>query len=90
MKFKYRLPDLWIAKTSVMEEFANGATQVTVRLTDGREVEKVLLSDAMYVIAARGFKDLPFSTDEIADIFQTGDDKSPAKRGEWEYWDQWT
>ena len=38
MKFKYRLPDGWIAKVSGMEEFANGATQVTIRLNDKREI----------------------------------------------------
>jgi hypothetical protein len=89
MKYKYRLPDKFVAKASGMEEFANGATQVTVRLKDGREIPKVLLSDATYLIAARGFKDLPFLVTEIDDIYQTEEDKNPHQRGGWDYWDEW-
>jgi hypothetical protein len=72
-----------------MESFANGGTQVTVKLRDGREIEKVLVSNAMYPVAVRGFKDLPFSLDEIADIYQTNEDKNPTQRGNWEFWDEW-
>jgi hypothetical protein len=89
MKFKYRLPEDWIRKTELMEEFANGGMQVTVRLKDGREVCGVLLSDATYIIATRGFKDLPFLITEIDDIFQSDDDKHPRQRGGWDFWDDW-
>ena len=85
MKFKYRLPEDWIRKTEHMGEFANGGMQVTVRLKDGREVHEVLLSDARYIIATRGFKDLPFLIREIDDIFQSDDDKHPRQRGGWDY-----
>lgn len=79
MRFKYRLPDEWVSRVSSMEEFANGATQVSVRLKDGRVFHSVLISDATYPIAARGFKDLPFSIGDISEIFQTDDDKNPAQ-----------
>jgi hypothetical protein len=90
MKFKDRLPDAWAQKVSGMKEFANGATQVSVKLRDGREVRGVLISDARYIIAARGFKDLPFAMTEIADIFQSNDDKDPSQRGGWDFWDDWS
>jgi hypothetical protein len=89
MNLKYRLPDVWVAKTSAMEEFANGATQVTIRLTGGREVSGVLLSDATYVIAVRGFDDLPFDFADIVDVFQAMDDKTPTIRDGWRFWDNW-
>jgi len=89
MNFKYRLPSKFEKKASEMEVFANGATQITIRLQDGSEVSNVLLSDSTYIIAARGFKDLPFSIDEINDIFQSEDDKNPCQRGGWDYWDEW-
>jgi len=72
-----------------MEEFANGATQVSVRLTDERVIPGVLIAGSTNIVAARGVKDLPFSISEIADIFQTDEDKNPKLRGEWDYWDSW-
>jgi len=84
------LPDDYIAKVASMEEFANGATQITVRLRDGREIPKVLISNSTYIVAVRGFKDLPFLPDDIADVFQSEDDKNPSQRGGWEFWDDWT
>lgn len=89
MNFRYRLPDVWINKISSMEEFANGATQVTLRLKDGREIPGVLVSDATYVIAVRGFEDLPFHLTDIDDVVQNATDKSPSERGGWRYWDDW-
>ena len=89
MKFRYRLPDVWISKVSDMEEFANGGTQVTIRLKDGREVPEVLISNSTYIVAVRGYKDLPFPIEDIDDIFQSGDDKNPIRRGGWDFWDDW-
>ena len=89
VKFKYRLPEIWIKKIESMEEFANGATQVTIRLKNGQEVSGVLVSDATYVVAVRGFEDLPFALREIDEVFQSSADKSPNERGGWRYWDDW-
>ena len=90
MEFRYKLSREWIDKIVLMESFANGGTQVSVKLQDGREVGKVLISNSMYPVAVRGYKDLPFSVDEITDIFQTEEDKNPKQRGEWEFWDDWS
>jgi hypothetical protein len=89
MRFKYKLPDYWVNKVRTMEEFANGATQVTVRLKDGTKFHEVLISDATFLIAVRGFEDLPFELSEIDDITQDGLDKNPVTRGGWRYWDDW-
>jgi hypothetical protein len=89
VKYKYRLPDTLISQISRMEEFANGATQVSIQLLNGSIFSGVLISDATYVVAARGFNDLPFKLDEIDTAFQTADDKNPATRGDWQYWDEW-
>jgi hypothetical protein len=89
MKFKYELPPCWVEKVAEMEEFANGGTQVSVRLNDGRIIPKVLISNSKYPVAVRGFPDLPFAIGEISEVFQTEEDKSPTERGNWEFWDDW-
>ena len=71
-----------------MEEYANGAAQVSIQLKDGRVFEKVLISNGQYVIAARGFDDLPFEPSEITRIWQSEDDRNPALRGNWVFWDE--
>lgn len=89
MNFKYKLPDNWIPIVADMEEFANGATQVTVDLVDGRQLTGILISDATYIVAMRGYKDLPFLLDDIQNIVQSDEDKNPAQRGGWDFWDSW-
>jgi hypothetical protein len=87
--FKYQLNTEQISRVVLMEEFANGATQVSVRLRDGRIFPRVLISSSKWIVAVRGFDRLPFNLSEIDEIFQTKDDKDPAKRDGWIYWDDW-
>jgi hypothetical protein len=89
MMFKHQLPEKWIAKVAEFDEFANGATQLTVRLNSGREFSGLLVSNGMYLVAARGFKSLPFDVEQISDVFQTEEDKNPSQRGGWDFWDDW-
>ena len=89
MNFKYRLPNHWIDLVSTMEEFANGATQVTIKLKDGREFPRILISNATFIVAARGYDDLPFLLTDIERIFQTPEDRNPGERSGWKYWDEW-
>ncbi|MES2354409.1 MAG: hypothetical protein V4568_08385 [Pseudomonadota bacterium] len=85
MNFKYRLPDKWITQVADMEEFANGATQVSVELKSGQIIHGVLVSMSTYLVATRGFKGLPFAIDDIKNIFQTDEDKNPKKRDGWDF-----
>lgn len=89
VKFKYLIPNKFIKKIQRMEEFANGATQVTIRTKEGNEYGEVLLSMSQYIVAIRGHMDLPFSIDQIDDVFQKECDKNPKQRGGWYYWDDW-
>ena len=90
MTFRYVLPQNWIDKVSrEMEEFANGGAQVTIKIKSGAIFEKVLLSNSMWLVAARGYKDLPFAVDDIVEIYQTDEDKNPTQRGNWDFWDEW-
>jgi hypothetical protein len=43
----------------------------------------------MYLVAIRGHANLPFAVGDIADVFQTEEDKNPAERGGWKFWDDW-
>jgi hypothetical protein len=72
-----------------MDDFANGGTKVSIHLKHGTVINDVMISTGWYIIAARGFKDLPFSIGEIADIVQTADDKNPHDLSGYEYWDDW-
>ena len=89
MHFRYELPETLRKKTASFREFANGGTQVTVQLSDGREFQKALISNSRWIIAIRGYTDLPFTPTEISDLFQTSEDEHPSERGGWHYWDAW-
>ena len=89
MKHKYTLPKKWIDKVSSFEEFANGGAQVTIRTKDGKVFEKILLSNSSAIIAMRGNDDLPFSIEDIAEIFQSDEDRNPKERDNWKIWDSW-
>lgn len=87
MTYKYTLPESWVVKLLQMEEFANGGMQVTIRLWDGRVFESVLISACEHIVAIRGYRDLPFALEDIAEIYQTADDRNPNPRGAWDWWD---
>ena len=89
MTFKYQLPESWIKKVVKLEEFAHSATQVSIELKDGRVFRKVLILNSTYIVAARGLRYLPFEMAEIRNIFQFAEDKNPAQRDGWEFWDKW-
>ena len=57
MDFRHRLPEEWMLRVSGMEDFANGATQVSVKLKDGRVISGILISGSANIVAARGQKD---------------------------------
>jgi hypothetical protein len=89
MKFKYELPPKLVAQVVEMREFVNGGTQVTIRLRNGGTIPQVLISMSKFIVAVRGYDDLPFKIDEIAEIYQTDEDKSPSLQSGWKFWDDW-
>lgn len=89
MKFKYTLNKKWVSRIACMEEFANGATQVSIETRDGKVHVGILISNSTWIIAMRGQSDLPFRLKDIVEIYQTDEDKNPTQRGGWEYWDNW-
>jgi hypothetical protein len=90
MEFKYTLPEEWIDKVSHFREFANGGTQVSIKVNGGTIYERILISNCMWVVAMKGYKDLPFAIDDIVYIFRTDDDINPKKtEARFLYWDDW-
>ena len=89
MKFKYTLPERCISQTKNFSEFRNGASQATIVTESGEVFHRVLISNAKYIVAVRGFDDIPFEPNSIKEIFQTEEDKSPTEIGGWVYWDYW-
>ena len=59
MKFRYSLPDTWITKVAYMEPFANGATQVTIRLKDGRVIPEAQGDNDPTGLMAADWQDRP-------------------------------
>src|SRR5262249_32744272 len=89
-KPKHSLPATLAEKVAAeLESFANGGTQVTIKLKNGMLYPKALISNCTWIVAMRGYKELPFSVVDIEDVFQSADDKSPEQRGGWEFWDDW-
>jgi hypothetical protein len=88
VKYKLALPEKWVKKVAQLQEFAEGVTQVSIELKDGRVFRKILILNATYIVAARGRKDLPLEIAEIRNIFQFSEDKNPAQRDGWEFWDR--
>ncbi len=84
-RYKYTLPRELIEKVANLGEFHLGGTQVHVKLVDGRVFPGVLISNCKWIIATRGYKDLPFSIEAIEEIFQSEDDENPAVRGGWDF-----
>lgn len=89
MNYKCPLPPSLVPNASRFEEFAQGGAQATVRLTDGRVFESALISNGSAVVAVRGYKHPPFTSHDIAEVFQNAADKNPQNRSGWEYWDDW-
>jgi hypothetical protein len=89
MQFRYKLPPHLTDQALALEEFANGGAQCHVRLKDGTVHSGLLVSNATAIVAMRGHRDLPFSVDSAAALFQTDEDRSPVVRGNWEYFDAW-
>jgi hypothetical protein len=90
MRFRYEIPAPLVDEASTLEEFANGAAQCHVRLSDGSVHSGLLVSNATAIIAMRGHNELPFSVDSIVSLFQTEEDTRPSDRGNWKYFDEWT
>ena len=89
MDFKYTLSKEQIdLVANEMSEFANGGTQVQIRTSDGKVYKEILISNCMWIVAIRGYKDLPFELDDIVEIFQTDDDIFNVTKGNWECWDE--
>jgi hypothetical protein len=90
MKYRYELPEHWVRVVAGMEEFANGAAQVSVRLRDKREFHQIWITGSAHVAAMRGYKDLPFALEDIEEIYQSDEDRNPKARGNWDFWDDWS
>lgn len=72
---EYVLPDVWVKEVAKMHEFAMGGTQVSIRTHSGVLHKAVIISNCQKIIAMKDNEVLPFSIDEIDEIFQTEADK---------------
>ena len=89
MKYLCPLPQALRDEATGFVEFANGAAQATIELKNGRKFEQVLVSNGSAVVAARGYDNPPFKTEEIVRVYQSENDKNPEQRDGWQFWDKW-
>ncbi len=89
MKYKYQISNDLSEKVSKMEEFANGGAQVTIVTKGGGVYHQILISNSKYIVAMRGYDDLPFDVGDIESIYQSEEDQNPNERGGWRFWDEW-
>lgn len=89
MNFKHALPASLAEKAANFSEFANGGAQATIKLKSGAVYKEALISASKWIVAMRGYKDLPFLVTEIEDVFQSEEDLNPKRRGGWDFWDDW-
>lgn len=89
MRYQHPLPPRLVQQALSLVEFANGGAQCHAKLRDGTVVCGLLISNATAIIAMRGHRQLPFSVDDVVDLYQVEADRNPVERGEWEYWDDW-
>ncbi len=89
MEFRYQLPEPFVEQALNLREFANGGMQVTIVTKDGRVHSGVLISACRYIVAMRDHDDLPFSPQDISEVYQTDEDRDPKPGGRWRWWDEW-
>ena len=89
MNYRYPLPEKLQQAALALEEFANGAAQCHVRLKDSTTWPEVLVAGGVAIAAMRGHAALPFSMEEVDELFQTDEDGSPRQRGDWVFFDTW-
>jgi hypothetical protein len=89
MKYFYPIPERLVAQATLLEEFANGATQCHAQLHGGKVFAGLLISNATAIIAMREHLALPFAVAAIDRLFQTEEDKSPTLRANWQFFDEW-
>ncbi|MGH8020399.1 MAG: hypothetical protein ACREIA_19375, partial [Opitutaceae bacterium] len=70
MNYKYSLPDSLVNEVAKLRDFANGGTQISVKTKDGKVYHEIVVSAGRHVVAMRGYDNLPFSIDQIAEVFQ--------------------
>ena len=63
------LPDFLTEKITRYPEHHLGVHRVTVQLHDGRTFFPVLVAWSMEVVRVDGSEEIPFTTDEVADVY---------------------
>jgi hypothetical protein len=63
------LPDFLSEKITRYPEHHLGVHRVMVRLHDGRTFFPVLVAWSMEVVRVDGSEEIPFTTDEVADVY---------------------
>ncbi len=90
MRYRYQMPAPLKEQALHLEEFANSGAQCHARLRNGTVQPGLLISNATAIIAMRGQDELPFAVEDIAELYQTEEDRSPEQRGSWRFFDEWS
>ncbi len=72
-----------IDRDGPFSEFKQDASVVSVKLQSGKVYRRILLLYPDIIIGMKGYKDLPFETNEILEVYQ--DDVDLSLRGKKDY-----
>jgi hypothetical protein len=70
MKCLFPIPEKCLDHLKLGPETGIGYQVVSVKLQDGRNFDQVVVSEGC-IIEVRGFRGIPFSTDEVVDVSVT-------------------
>ena len=83
---KLQIPMNVAQKNGPFEEFKQDVSIVTVKTTDGRYFERVMLLYPNYVIAVAGYNQLPFDPSSIIEVIQAPQKLRKHNDSNWMLW----
>jgi len=88
MRYRYQLPSTVKVRGGRLEEFKQDGAIASVRLADGRQFSGVLIVSPRFVAAVRGHDRLPFSLEEVEEVFQTPEDLRMRSGSDWTFFQE--
>jgi len=80
---KYEIPLEVINRFGPFEEFHQDGSMVSVELSNGKIINKVLLIYPNAVFAVQGEDKMPFDVKDVVTVFQTTDDLATRSSSDW-------
>jgi hypothetical protein len=80
---KYEIPMAVIDRFGPFDEFHKDGSMVSIELSSGKIIHKVLLVYPNEVYAVQGEKEMPFKVKDVVRVFQTEEDLATRSSSDW-------